>query len=116
MKKAKYAMIGITAVFLCILLGIFVGRFTSKNNITLLNSSVVNTEESASVQSGKVNINTASANELQHLPGIGAVLAQRIVDYRNENGSFSDIYELCNVDGIGNKKFNDMQQYITVGG
>lgn len=116
MKKAKYAMIGITAVFLCVLLGIFVGRHTARTYIPLNNDSNISTEEASVAQTGKININTATEDELQLLPGIGAVLAQRIIDYRHKNGPFSDISKLLLVEGIGKNKLNDIQNYITTGG
>lgn len=50
---------------------------------------------------GKININSASAKELESLSGIGPVLAGRIVDYRNKNGPFSEVEELTKVSGIG---------------
>src|SRR6185295_9273229 len=52
-----------------------------------------------------VNLNSASAAQLQTLPGIGASAAQRIVDYRQKNGNFKKIEELMNVKGIGEKSF-----------
>jgi len=64
---------------------------------------------------GKININIASQSELTDLPGIGSVLASRIVDYRRQHGSFYRIEELRNVSGIGDKRFEAIQDRITVG-
>ncbi len=62
-----------------------------------------------------VNLNSASVAQLQTLPGIGASTAQRIVDYRQKNGSFKKIEELMNVKGIGEKSFLKLKSAITVG-
>jgi competence protein ComEA len=63
-----------------------------------------------------VNLNSASVAQLQTLPGIGASTAQRIVEYRQKNGSFKKIEELMNVKGIGEKSFLKLKPLITVGG
>jgi comEA protein len=63
----------------------------------------------------KINLNTASLVELQNLPQIGPKIAQRIVDYRKQNGSFKKIEELMKVKGIGEKVFNKLKELITVG-
>jgi len=64
---------------------------------------------------GKININLASQSELTDLPGIGSVLASRIVDYRRQHGDFNRIEDLRNVSGIGEKRFEAIQDKITVG-
>jgi len=64
--------------------------------------------------SGKININIASQSELMDLPGIGTVLASRIVDYRNQHGNFSRIEDIRNVSGIGEKRYEAIQDKITV--
>lgn len=65
--------------------------------------------------SGKVNINSASVQELdQKLPGIGPAIAQRIVDYRSTHGNFGRIEDLKEVSGIGEKKFSDLEALVTV--
>jgi len=61
-----------------------------------------------------VNLNSASAAQLQTLPGIGASTAQRIVEYRQKNGNFKKIEELMNVKGIGEKSFLKLRPLITV--
>lgn len=60
-----------------------------------------------------VNINTASLEELDALPGIGPTTAQKILDYREENGPFSTIEDIMNVSGIGPATFEDIQNLIT---
>jgi competence protein ComEA len=62
-----------------------------------------------------ININAASAGQLQGLPGIGASTAARIVEYRQKNGPFKKIEELMNVRGIGEKSFLKLKAQITIG-
>ena len=61
-----------------------------------------------------VNINTATQTELETLPGIGPSTALKIINYRKENGKFSSIEDLKNVNGIGDNKFEALKKYITV--
>ena len=68
----------------------------------------------AQSSSDLVNINTADAERLATLKGIGLALAQRIIDYREQNGAFKSIDEIKNVRGIGEKKFDAFKDKITV--
>lgn len=61
-----------------------------------------------------VNINTASVEELDGLPGIGPVLAQAIVDYRTQNGPFTSLDQLMDVSGIGDATYADLQSLVTL--
>lgn len=61
-----------------------------------------------------ININTAALEELDSLPGIGPTIAQRIIDYRDENGPFTTIDEILNVPGIGPSTFDEIKDLITV--
>jgi len=65
-----------------------------------------------SVRHFKININTARADQLQMLPGIGATLASRIVDYRRENGPFKTPEDIQDVDGLTAKRFGRIKELI----
>lgn len=68
----------------------------------------------SSGDSSKININTASKEELMTLTGIGESKADNIIKYRQENGSFSAVEDLTNVSGIGESIFNKIKDSITV--
>lgn len=63
---------------------------------------------------GYVDINRDSVEELRRLPGIGPVLAERVIRYRRENGKFASIRDIQNVKGIGVKRFAQLQPYIHI--
>ena len=65
---------------------------------------------------GKVNINTADVEQLALLPRVGPVVAQRIVDYRDQNGRFKSAQDLLLVSGIGDRTFDLIQPYVSVEG
>ena len=85
---------------------------TSSSTTQSNTSSSVN---SPTKKSNLININTASQKELEELSGIGPVLAQRIIDYREKNGYFSTIEDIKKVSGIGDKRFEAIKDSITVG-
>lgn len=69
---------------------------------------------SALLPKGKINLNKATAAQLETLPGIGPVLAQRIIAYRGQQGWFRRPEDLLNVSGIGPKTFANLKEYVTV--
>lgn len=71
-------------------------------------------ENNSSSSETKVNINTGDIEELKKLPGVGDSLAQKIIDYRTQNGKFKSIEDLKNVSGIGDKKFESMKEFIVL--
>lgn len=79
------------------------------------NAPIKTTDRPAAKPSALVNLNTATSPELQQLPGIGAKVAARIVEYRQKKGPFKKIEELMNVQGIGEKTFLRLRVQITVG-
>lgn len=138
MKKALvWALVFVLAAAAAFGLGFYTGRNTHSQAITVSAfpqptetvaeatampaaiPTAVSTEASeatAAAEAGKIDINTATAAELTQISGIGEVLAQRIVDYREEHGGFTSMEELANVEGIGEKRLAAIMEAATIGG
>ena len=104
MKKAfTWSVLFVAIGCLIFQIGMFIGRNTTSflPEQSQYSSAVESISETETI---RININSATAEQLQTLPGIGEVLAQRIVDYRNEIGSFNSIDQLLKVNGLGDKK------------
>ena len=72
-------------------------------------------DQAAAKPAVQVNLNTATVADLQDLPGVGAKVAARIIEYRQKQGPFKRIEELMNVQGIGEKSFLKLRPQLTVG-
>lgn len=117
MKKPQWILIGITLMFACVLLGIFLGRNMTRNYIAISNTTQSTSTESTQenqTNDGKIDINTATQQQLMLLPGVGETIAKRIIEYRTENGEFAAVEDLLMVNGIGEKKLDQMKPYIKV--
>ena len=112
MKKGTTVFLLVFICFICIMTGVFIGRTTSSNYYMTTPS----TETPRQATSGLLDINTATVADLTDLPGIGEVIAQRILDYRNQNGPFTSIDDLVLVEGVGEKRMDAIREFITVGG
>ena len=118
----------ITIVFAAFTLGFFLGKNGTREEITVSvprELTVVPTAAPKPVTEPTeetqgivfpISINAAGKEEFMALPGIGEVLAQRILDYRQDHGSFSSPEELLNVEGIGKQRLEEILDLITIGG
>ena len=109
----------LTLLFVGIVLGILVSKFSNKLTIIISRNwdgVTPTTAISDNKTYGKININTATADQLSMLPGIGVTTAENIITYRNENGVFISLNDLLKVKGIGEKRLEQIKDYITVVG
>ena len=121
-NSARNSLIVITVIFAVFVCGLFIGRHSAAaiplanvSGLAITQPRETQAENDNEVVDRKININTASAETLALLPGIGEAMSQRIVDYRDKNGPFAHIDELKNIDGFGEKRLNNLSKYITVG-
>lgn len=132
-KKAQMMIVILSSIFILVFLISFILMEAplGKGKTVYLTSSFIDetskyiasqhgTEESADTNtnknsSEKININTAAVEDLTKLTGIGPILAERIVAYRSKYGFFTKIEQIKQVEGIGEKKFEAIKDYITVG-
>ena len=115
--KSEKILLGLTALFLVVLLALFFRDRAAAEAAPV----AVETERDAAQETfmpdvSPLNINTASEEELATLPGIGGVLAGRIVDCRTEHGPFEAEEDLLKVSGIGERKLAELDGRITAGG
>lgn len=131
MKKPVNILVAVTCVFAAFLGGFYFGRKTNRAPVHIYQiapaadaqapdvSEADDTSEAATGETAPgmvfpLNINTATVSELDELPGIGPVLAQRIVDYRTAHGNYKAVEELTKVGGIGEAKLMEILELITV--
>lgn len=89
------------------------GDASEASEARMISSTSGNDAQSSSGDSSKVNINTATADELdEKLNGVGPAMAEKIIEYRTKIGRFSDIEEIKNVSGIGEKTFEKFKDMI----
>ena len=124
MKNKLLAVLPVlTSLFVGLTLGLYLGRNPAGSSVTVSTAeqqaatiSYADNQSSEQHDTLSVNINTADASELAQLPGIGEVLARRIIDYRRIHGDFTAPEQLTNVEGIGQGKLEAILEQITIGG
>lgn len=127
-KPGISILLVITIIFAAFTAGLFLGRNQSGDMLQVsVPASFLTTPtqppeqppavtEETNIITFPIDINNARKEEFMALPGIGEVLAERILDHRTENGPFSAPEELLNVEGIGKKRLEEIIELITIGG
>lgn len=103
MKRNEF---GVLAVIICVLIAVNTVNFIRKDRLRRTCSLIINQGPT------KLSINTVSARELEDLPGIGPVLAGRIIEYREKNRGFGSLEELKQVKGIGDKLYEKIFSFL----
>ncbi|MDO5400190.1 MAG: helix-hairpin-helix domain-containing protein [Eubacteriales bacterium] len=124
-KPAVQLLVAVTCVFAAFTLGLLLGRSGSRGGVHLavpaaMQTAPAETEPLPSATQPLVrfpiDLNSAGLDELMALPGIGEVLARRILAYRAEQGEFSTVEELLNVEDIGKKRLEQIMELVKIGG
>lgn len=115
MKKETISVVVIITVLFVVTVCILLFTQDQWTNALPLYADTIQNKNQAITADGKININTASVEDLSLLSGIGTVLAQRIVQYRDENGPYLHVSDLLKVKGIGPEKLNKIISIIAVG-
>ena len=111
--KTEWILLGLTGVFLCGLLMLwFQDRAQLRESGIVTEISIP--QEEILLDLSPLDLNTATAEELAQLPGIGEELARRIVEYRESSGPFETLEQLMEVSGIGEGKLSALEGWITV--
>lgn len=116
--KTEKCLLGAAAVFLCLVTALYVHDTAAPDQsgtVAVETERQVDAEELGPVWE-PVDINTADAETLDTLPGIGPALAERIITYREEHGPFDSGEELMEVKGIGEATYAGLADWITVEG
>lgn len=123
MKNARIPpLILLTCIFAAFTIGLFAGRNMNRTPVQIQSIPDVTVpvptsqRETVFEEPSTVNINTATSEQLQTLPSVGPILAERIIEYRNEHGPFESVGELIKVPGIGEKKLETIWDLVTIGG
>ena len=124
MKNARiHPLILLTCIFAAFMVGLFAGKNLNRTPVQIQPLPAVTAAPAENIPINTdptsppiLNLNTATAEQLQTLPGIGPVMAERIIAYRNEVGAFETVGELINVLGIGEKTLEAIWDFVTIGG
>lgn len=121
LTKANLIPIALTASFLLFAAGFCIGSLRTSGDLRVITArpaapSAVTESSQTAQPDTPVDLNTATVEELTALPGIGDVIARRIVAYRQVHGPFTSLEELAEVKGMGEKRIEDIQDYVTLGG
>ena len=114
-RRCEVLMLVLAGLFLLAAGAYTVPRGAPGAELTVLTGREAEPEDEFIIPSGPVDINSADVHELDQLPGIGEVLAGRIIEYRTEHGPFSSLEELCNVSGIGEKTCESLRGLVSFG-